>query len=378
MAESRPTFALVGPVYPYRGGIAHYTTLLTRALRASHHAVLLVSFKRQYPQWLFPGRSDKDPSRQPLAADDPHYWLDSLNPFTWLLTFRRIRQARPDVLVLQWWTPFWTPVWLTLLAANRLLPGSRVCVICHNVLPHETKPWSPWIARLVLQWADLLIVQSEAEYQQVNRLLPDKRTVIVPHPVYDMFAEQRVPKHAARARLGLPADEPILLFFGIVRAYKGLPRLLRALPLVRRTVPDARLVIAGDFWDDERDYRALIDDLGLGAAVTIDNRYVPNEEVAVYFSAADLLVAPYEHITGSGVVRMAEGFGLPAVTTGAAGRTSPLATNGMAGDDGQGVADLAAAIVQALEAPPQIDPSASPMPNPWGALVEALASAAVA
>ena len=138
------TFALIGPVYPYRGGIAHYTTLLARVLRAAQNGVLLVSFKRQYPRWLFPGRSDKDPSQQPLTADDPHYWIDSLNPLTWLTAFQRIRRVRPDVLVLQWWTPFWTPVWLTLLLANKLLLGSRVCVICHNVLPHETRPWSPW------------------------------------------------------------------------------------------------------------------------------------------------------------------------------------------------------------------------------------------
>ena len=374
------TFVLFGPVYPYRGGISHYTTLLARALRGAEQTVLLISFKRQYPQWLFPGRSDKDPSQQPLTADDPHDRIDPINPLSWLTTFQRVRSVRPDILIFQWWTPFWTPVWLTLLLANKLLLGSRVCVICHNVLPHENRPWAPWTTRLVLRWADRLIVQSETEQEQARRLLPGKPIFVVPLPVFDMFAQQRISKIEASERLSLAADDPVLLFFGIVRAYKGLPRLLGALPIVRRAVPGVKLLIAGEFWEDERNYQVLIDDLGLRDTVMIDNRYIPNEEVAVYFSAADLLVAPYQHVTGSGVIRMAEGFGLPAITTGVGGRMPRPADAETPDADVQQVDGLAATIIQALEVSPDTNASSIP-PNTaehWRTLVDVLSGAALA
>ena len=230
----------------------------------------------------------------------------------------------------------------------------------------------------MLRWADRLIVQSEAECQQARRLLASTPIFVVPHPVYDMFAEQGISRQEARDRLRLSANDPVLLFFGIVRAYKGLPNLLRALPIVRREVPNIKLVIAGEFWDDERDYRKLIDDLDLRDAVIIDNRYIPNEEVALYFSAADLLVAPYERFTGSGVVRMAEGFGLPAITTGVEGRMAPPHANDVENGELQGVSGLAAAIMQGLEATPRTGASSSAphSADPWRALVDVLCGAA--
>lgn len=310
---------LVGPVYPYRGGIAHYTTLLTRTLRAQGCDVLLISFKRQYPRWLFPGQSDRDPTAQPMCIEGARYWIDSLNPLTWFLTFIRLCRYQPNGIVLQWWTPFWMFVWMTLGVLNRLFLRCPLIFICHNVLPHEAKGWHRGVARAVLRWGSRFIVQSETEKQHLAGLLPHANIAIVPLPVYDMFAEARVSPAAARAKLGLAQHAPVLLFFGIVREYKGLHDLLAALPSIRRQLPDVKLLIAGEFWDDKRAYQETLQQLRIADAVSIDDRYIPDDEVSLYFSAADVVVAPYRSVTGSGVVQMARGFGVPVITTSVGG-----------------------------------------------------------
>ncbi|MEM3658410.1 MAG: glycosyltransferase [Candidatus Hadarchaeum sp.] len=307
--------ALIGPVYPYRGGIAHYTTMLYRALRERGHDVLMVSFKRQYPRWLYPGRSDKDPSKRPLVVEDAKYWIDSLNPFTWLTTFWRIWRYQPDMIVLQWWTTFWAPVWWTIGTLARFL-RIPLLYICHNVLPHETGWWDPWLVRCVLREGAFFITQSLEEKQRLLSLLPGVDVFVVPHPVYDMFTSQKWPKEEARRRLGLPMDALVLLFFGIVRGYKGLKDFLIELSRAPYQEPAGirvLLVIAGEFWDDKSSYLQIIQDMGLGEQVVIEDRYIPNEEVPLYFSAADALVAPYRQETGSGVIQMARGMGLPVV-----------------------------------------------------------------
>lgn len=305
---------MVGPVYPYRGGIAHYTTMLYRALRERGHDVLMVSFKRQYPRWLYPGRSDKDPSKEPLLVEDAHYWIDSLNPITWLTTFWRIRRYRPDVLVLQWWTTFWAPVWLVLGILNRVFLQNPLVYICHNVLPHEMRWWDPWLTQTVLRWGTRFIVQSEEERRRLVTLMPMVQVTVAPHPLYDMFAAQRIPKDEARRRLELPLDAPILLFFGIIREYKGLRDILAAMPEIRARLGEVVLLVVGEFWEDKRPYIEMIERLGIGDSVIIEDRYIPNEEVGLYFSAADALVAPpYRQVTGSGTVQMARGFGIPVI-----------------------------------------------------------------
>jgi glycosyltransferase involved in cell wall biosynthesis len=304
---------LIGPVYPYRGGIAHYTTMLYRALRERGHEVLVVSFKRQYPQWLFPGRSDKDPSERPLKVEGARYWIDSLNPITWLTTFQRIYHYQPDTIVFQWWTTFWAPMLFVLGGLNRLFLQKPIMYICHNVLPHESQPWDSWLARLAWQWGTQFIVQSPEEKKRLLDLMPDTHVDVVSHPVYDMFADQQISQREARQRLGLPQDKTILLFFGFVRKYKGLQNFLTALPEVKAQIGQVILLVVGEFWEDKSPYLEIIKDLKITDSVILEDRYVPNEEVPLYFSAADALVAPYRRSTGSGVIQIAHSFGMPVI-----------------------------------------------------------------
>ncbi|MBN1135263.1 MAG: glycosyltransferase [Anaerolineae bacterium] len=307
-------FCIIGPVYPYRGGIAHFTTLLSKALCQRGHQALVVSFKRQYPRWLFPGETDKDPSRSPLKVDDARYWLDSVNPLTWLATFARIRRYRPEAIVMQWWTTFWAPAWIVLGALNRLLLRAELVYFCHNVLPHEARWWDGWLAKATLGWASTFLVQSHEEEGRMQTLLPGAAIRVVPLPAFDQFGDRRIPKEEARRQLALPTNALVLLFFGMVRGYKGLRELLEAMPRIRQAASrPAVLLVAGEFWEDRQPYLDLIEQLGIGDAVRIDGRYIPDEEVPVYFCAADALAAPYKKVTGSAVTRIASSFGLPVI-----------------------------------------------------------------
>jgi glycosyltransferase involved in cell wall biosynthesis len=289
--------------------------MLHRTLRERGHDALLISFKRLYPSWLFPGQSDKDPSQEPLTTDNVHSWIDSLNPLSWLLTAMRLLRQRPDLVVISWWTTFLFPAWLVIATLTRVFSQVPLVFICHNVLPHEVHFWDPWIARLVLARGTGHIVQSDAEADRLRTLIPSTDPVVVPTPVFDMFSSELISKEDARAKLGLPLDVPILLFFGIVREYKGLLDLLEAVPLIRCYLDNVLLVIAGEFWESRESYEQKIRNLGIESSVVIHDLYIPNEDVPTYFGAADLVVAPHRRATGSGVVQMAIGFGVPLLTT---------------------------------------------------------------
>ncbi|MCB8946121.1 MAG: glycosyltransferase [Ardenticatenaceae bacterium] len=305
-------FCLIGPTYPYRGGIAHYTTLLAQALRAGHeaqvsHDVLLLSFSRQYPRWLFPGRSDRDPSERPLRTE-AEYCLDPLNPLSWWRTWRRIKAWQPEVVVIPWWVPFWAPAWSVLgRGIKRLRPAPKLLFICHNVLPHEKGLLDRVALRLALAAGDGYVVHAQADGRRLLAQFPQAKMAVTPLPTYAALGEK-----TAVLPVRLPDGVPIALFFGLVRPYKGVDVLLEAMALVERPL---HLVIAGEFWQDEAGYRAQIERLGLATAVTILNKYVPDEEVAALMQRADVVVLPYRSATQSAIVQVAFGHGKPVITT---------------------------------------------------------------
>jgi glycosyltransferase involved in cell wall biosynthesis len=304
---------IVGPVYPYRGGISHFTTRLARALEQHGHTVQVVSFRRQYPAWLYPGQSDRDPSQQRLDIV-AEYLLDPFFPWTWRQSARHILQFRPDIVVLQWWTTFWAPAFLA-LARQLNRKGAPASFLIHNVLPHEAGFWDPWVARLVLRQGRAFIALTGQEKQRLLALVPGRPVEVCPLPVFDMFTGQQAPREEARRHLGLPSLLPVVLFFGIVRPYKGLETLLDAIARLRERGLGTRLIVAGEFWEAKDKYLRQIERLGLAEQVRLEDRYIPNEEVARYFSAADVFAAPYTSGTQSGAVKLAMSFGLPVVAS---------------------------------------------------------------
>lgn len=306
---------LVGPIYPYRGGIAHYTTMLYHTLRERGHEVLMVSFRRQYPQWLFPGKSDKDPSNKPLIVEEAKYWIDSLNPLTWIRTHLRISDFQPDIIILQWWTTFWSPVWNFLALLNHLFLKSKLVFICHNVFPHEARFWDKWFTKITLRWGEHWIVSSSTEKKRLCSLGFNRSIKVVPLPIFNIFVENRMTKRDARRKLNLPTETLVVLFFGIIREYKGLLDLIKAMGFVKQQLGVVHLLVAGEFWVDKSPYISELKRLDLIESATIEDRYIPNEEVSIYFSAADILVAPYRRKTGSAVIKLAHAFRIPVITT---------------------------------------------------------------
>lgn len=301
--------SIVGPVYPYRGGISHYTTSLTIALINAGNDVKVFSFKRQYPAFLYPGETDKDPSANPLRVET-EYLLDPIYPWTWLRTARAINESETKLVLIQWWTTFWSPAYAAL--AFQLRKKVPIVYLIHNVLPHENRVWDRWLARLALGRASAFIVQTENEQKRLHELIPHARTSRCGHPIYQQFNNQPISKGSARQQLGLPMSNYVFLFFGIVRPYKGLKVLIEALT---KTDPSIHLIIAGEFWESVELYKNQIAAMGLNGRVTLIDKYLPNEEAHIVFSSADALVAPYVNGTQSGVAELALGYGLPAIVT---------------------------------------------------------------
>jgi glycosyltransferase involved in cell wall biosynthesis len=308
----RLRIALVGLTHPFRGGIAQYTTLLCLAL-AERHEVRFFALSRQYPKLLFPGTTQIDRSETAFRVAH-EACVDSINPFTWLSTAVRIARYRPDLVLFSWWHPFFAPAFGTIARLARWFGGVPSCYLCHNAVPHERT----WLDALLLRYAfgsaQAFIAHSAQDRDDLRAMRPRARILHSPHPTYAVFAAQHVPTEAeAKARLGL-SGRRVLLFFGFVRAYKGLVHLLEAM---RELAPEEgyHLLVVGEFYEDAADYREALDRLSRLGQLTLVDRYVPNEEVPRYFAASDLVLAPYLSATQSGVVQLAYAFHKPVVAT---------------------------------------------------------------
>lgn len=305
--------ALVGPVYPFRGGIAHYTSHLASHLEEAGVEVRVFSFRRQYPSWLYPGESDRDPSLEPIKSS-AIYDLDPIYPWTWEKCFHQIKSFEPDLVLIPWWTTFWGLAFVRLMQLSKKA-DLRTAVLIHNVIPHEAKPWDRYLTRLTLSQTNYFIVQTQSQKTRLLEILPNAEIRMAPHPVYDQFPGKKLDAISARRQLLLPDDRRIILFLGIIRKYKGLHPLIDAMAVLKKRGENLHLVIAGEFWDPLQEYQSQIDQLGLADNTSIFPGYAPNEQLPVFLSAANLLAAPYTGGTQSGVVKLAMGFGLPVLVS---------------------------------------------------------------
>jgi len=300
---------LIGPSHPLRGGIAHYNAQLGLEL-ANRHEIAVISFSRQYPALFFPGRTQLDPHSKPPRLTTESL-LDSINPLSWFLAARRIAELSPDLTVVHWWNPFFAPCIGTTVRLARRRSRGTVVFICHNVIPHEPFPATSVLTRFALAPGDAWLVHSEADRRDLESLRLQGRILTIPQPPGRGFGEP-LTKESARSRLGLSGN--ILLFFGLIRRYKGLPLLLEALPLVLRTL-NCTLLVVGEFYEGKDRALDLINTLSLSPHVRVIDRFVPDDEVSLYFSAADLVVLPYESATQSAIIPIAHAFERPVVTT---------------------------------------------------------------
>ncbi len=303
-------FVLVGPTYPFRGGISHYNTLLSQEIDRNHQVTLL-ALKKQYPSILFPGTSQLDTSDTPLKVEnDP--CIHPLSPISWVKAGRKIREAKPDLVLFQWWHPYFAPAFGSI--ARLVRSSARTCFLCHNVLPHEGGRVDLVLNRFAFRGASRFVVHSEKDREILLGIVPEAEARVSPHPVYNAFSSSEpLSKKEARKELGI-VDRPTLLFFGHIREYKGLPDLVEAMPSVLKDV-DCQLVIAGESYMCVDALKRRIKELGLTDRIHFFEGYVENERVSGYFQACDAIVLPYRTASQSGVAQIGFGFERPVLAT---------------------------------------------------------------
>ena len=314
---------LIGPVYPYKGGISHYTGLMARALRQKYE-VQVVSYKMQYPKLLFK-KEQRDYSNKTFEDKDALFLINTANPFSIIGAANKIKKMKPDLVLINWWHPYFAPCYQILI--NHLGRDIKKAFICHNVFPHERFPMDKLLTRMTLRKADFAVVHSDEDRKDFETILKDIPVKKNLHPTYNAFKIKNLSREEARKLLGIGEDEKVLLFFGLVRKYKGLIHLLKAMPRIIEKVPDVKLYIVGDFGDSKEEYLKETAKLGIDDRLVIRDGYVPDEEVEPYFAASDLNVCPYESATQSGILQIAFGFELPAVVTNVGGLPEVVTDN---------------------------------------------------
>lgn len=334
-------FVIIGTAYPLRGGIAHYVSLLYHSLTKRGHEVKVITFSRQYPKILFPGKSQEETGDAGIPIDSIQV-IDSINPLTWRSAGKLAADFEPDGIIFKFWLPFFAPAYGVIIRVTKRLlrkkgKKTKVIFIADNVIPHEKRLGDRAFTNFAFRVVDHFIVQSSAVERDLKIVKPNAAFTKLAHPVYENFG---VPMNAdeARRKLGIASDAPVLLFFGFIRKYKGLDIIIRALPELLKSYPTMQLVVAGESYSGEEDFRALIKELNIPSEnLKLFTDYIPNSDVSLYFSAANVVVLPYRSATQSGIVQIAYNFDVPVIATdvgglaevvidGVSGLIAPVAT----------------------------------------------------
>ncbi len=310
---------ILGTAWPYRGGLAAFNERLARQFMAEGHEVEILTFTMQYPDFLFPGKTQYSDEPQPKDLKITRV-MNSVNPVSWVRTGRMIRRKRADLLVVKFWIPLMAPCLGTIARIARK-GGTRVVSVLDNVIPHEPHFWDKWFIRYFISSADRFVAMSDSVRADCRRFISRKHPqpiTLCPHPLYDNFGAP-TPKDEARKQLGLDKDAVCLLFFGFIRDYKGLDLLMKAYADPRFAGKNVQLVVAGEFYNNGAQYTELEQQLGLQGRIVWHTGFIPDDQVRVYFSAADLIVQPYKTATQSGVTQIAYHFCKPMLVTNVGG-----------------------------------------------------------
>lgn len=305
---------VIGPTYPFKGGISHFTTVLVQNLRKKQN-VDFISWTRQYPAFLYPVGLTDTQSKQPIKTD-AKFILDFFNPFTWIQTFRQIDKNKTDLLILTWVSPIQSPIYFVICLLVKTFTKTKILYVCHNVLPHESTILDKLLAKMAFINAHIFIVHAKQDKVKLKKLIGEEKEIILGfHPIYDVFVKRET-FDVKKLKKDLQLKERVLLFFGYIRPYKGLKYLIAALPKILKKHPETSLLVAGEFWSkDQKSYNDLIHNLGLEKNIVMINNYIPNEDIAKYFTISDIVVLPYVSATQSGIAQIAYAFNKPVMTT---------------------------------------------------------------
>ena len=319
---------IIGPGHPLRGGLATFNQRLAKEFIKEGYDCSIWSFCLQYPSILFPGKTQYTDEPAPDGIEIKSV-INSINPFNWLKIGRRLQKEKPDIIIVRYWLPFMGPALGTILRSVKKNKHTKIICIADNIIPHEKRIGDKVFTKYFLKSCDSFITMSEKVMDDLRKFQNDKTARLVHHPLYDNFGEI-ISKTEARKHLGLAANEKIILFFGFIRKYKGLDLLLEAMNDERIKQSGIRLLIAGEFYEDEKPYHDIIEKTGISSQLILRTVFIPDSEVKYYLCAADAVIQPYRHATQSGVTPLAYHFEKPMVVTNVGGLPS-LVPNEKAG-----------------------------------------------
>lgn len=296
----------LGPAPPHKGGISQFALSLAKAFLDQGHDVKMFGFKKQYPKLIFSGKSQTSEFTLPEGLEIENLFIP-YRPCTWGRAVSKIKEFKPDLLIVSYFIPFFAPAYITIC---HRLKGIRIIALVHNLIPHESWPGAKLLARVFLKQCQGSIYLSKATLGQLKSLMPNsiaKRARLGFHPAYTQYL--------ARQEKPLPREPYTVLFFGLIKKYKGLQVLIEAMPLVLKQIPQAKLIIAGEVYGKDDGYLQQIEELHIEDQVEPHLRYIPDDEVAGFFQRASLCVLPYLSATQSGVIALSYAFGLPVLAS---------------------------------------------------------------
>ncbi len=322
------TVVIIGPAHPLRGGLASFNQRLAREFINEGDNCFLYSFSLQYPSFLFPGKSQftDEPAPEGLKIFSV---INSINPFNWIRIGNRLKKLKPDIIVVRFWLPLMGPALGTILRRVKKNRHTKIVCIADNVIPHEKRLGDRSFTKYFLKPIEAFVVMSEKVQNDLALFVKNKPVQKVDHPLYDNFGTI-ISRADARLHLNLPADEKIILFFGFIRNYKGLDLLLDAMATDAIRKSGIKLLVAGEFYDDEKKYTRQIEQLGIKDQLILKTDFIPDPEIRYYLGAADAVIQPYRNATQSGVTPLAYYFEKPMVVTNVGGLPA-LVPHGKAG-----------------------------------------------
>jgi glycosyltransferase involved in cell wall biosynthesis len=308
---------IIGPAHPYRGGIAALNDRLAQQLLAEGHQTEVISFKLQYPGLLFPGTTQFTDSPAPKGLKQRRL-INSINPLNWIYTGLKLRKEKPDLIIVRFWLPFMGPSTGTVCRLLKRKNKNKVIALVDNILPHEKRPGDMLFTRYFTSAIDGFVAMSRSVFNDLDQFIGKKPKQLTPHPIYDHYGKI-IEKDEALQKLNLDKNYQYLLFFGFIRDYKGLDLLLEAMATDQIRHSNIKLIVAGEFYANEKKYIDLIEQLNLNEKVILCTSYIAEDKVNRYFCACDLVAQPYKTATQSGVTQIAYHFEKPMLVTNVGG-----------------------------------------------------------
>jgi len=313
--ETKKKIILIGPAYPYRGGNALFVAHTYEALK-DHFDIKIYNYKLLYPSLLFPGTTQYDKSTQQVKRVPNKRLVNAINPLNWFTVASRLKKENADIVIFDWWHPFFGFCHGIISFLIRKKYKNKILFITENVVSHEDNFIDRFLTRFGLRNASKFLTLSGIVEKEVQQYAKGKKVYRSELPVYDCYQQdEEFDLQKEKEGLGFNKDSIVLLFFGYVRKYKGLDILIEAFPKILSDIPEARLLIIGEFYDKPDSYLDQIKNLGIEDKVKVVNEFVPNEEVAKYYEVSDVVILPYRSATQSGILNVAYGFNKPVIVT---------------------------------------------------------------